>query len=568
MQLLAEGGFMVGKMAQLFFPEGIEIPGGRDQEAAISQTKEYLQHENVVLFEPAIFVDGMLIRADILIKRGKLFQLIEVKAKSIDGSGTCKEVFWKKKSPELASEWQPYLEDVTYQTHVLQRAFPDASIKPFLMLCDKSKQTSIDNLLQLFILHVIKNPKGDESYDVEYTGDPEALRQDQLLVKIDVSVEVEHLLPEIKKAAAKFVASVIEGYRKIQGPLSTECKKCEYRMPLDSSDKNGFVECWGSMGTVVPHLLELRNLGNVKAKGEKLADSLFANGKASLYDIPVEWLNSPKQGTWQKRQIEYTKKGETWVNSNLRDELARHKYPLQFIDFETSRMALPYHVGMRPYAQVAFQWSCHTIEAPGKAPKHQEWINTRDTYPNIEFAQTLMSSLDRSGTIFMWSPYEQSVLKDIAQHIKQRDKPLPELAKWLQWMHEVLVDQCKIAADNYYHPDMKGSVSIKYVLPAIWNNNPDLYEVEYFRRYLKKSNGLIVNPYDTLEKIEIAEKAEVIEEGTGAMHAYQEMMYGLYRGDSETHKKWTDLLRQYCALDTMAMVIIYKHWCSQVGIEF
>ncbi len=574
MQLLAEGGFMVGKMAQLFFPEGIEIPGGRDQEAAISHTKEYLKRENVVLFEPAIFVDGMLIRADILIKRGKRFELIEVKAKSIDGS-ECKEhatggieVFWKKNSPELASEWQPYLEDVAYQSYVLQHAFPDADIKPFLMLCDKSKQTSIDNLLQQFILHVVKNDNGDESYNVEYAGDAEAVRKDQLLVKIDVSVEVEHLLPEIKKVAAEFVASVIEGYRKMQGPLSIECKHCEYRMPSELTEKNGFLECWGSMGTVAPHLLELRNLGHVKAKGEKLADKLFANGKASLYDIPVEWLTGEKRGAQQKRQIEYTKKNETWINPDLRDELTQHKYPLQFIDFETSRMALPYHVGMRPYGQVAFQWSCHTIEAPGKAPKHREWINTRDTYPNIEFAKTLMASLDRSGTIFMWWPHERSVLNDIAQQLKQQDEPLLELSEWLQWMNKVLVDQYKIAAENYYHPDMQGSVSIKYVLPAIWNNNPYLHEVEYFRPYVKKCGDRVTSPYDTLEKIEIAEKAEVITEGTGAMRAYQEMMYGLHRGDIEAHKKWTDLLRQYCTLDTMAMVIIYKHWCSQVGIEF
>lgn len=573
MQLLAEGGFMVGRMAQLYFPEGIEVPGGRDQEAAIAITKEYLKNENVVIFEPAIYVDGMLIRADILIKKGNSFELIEVKAKSIDGSELEEHpnggiaVFWKKRDKGLLADWQPYLEDVAYQTHVLQHAFPNADIKPFLMLCDKSKETSIDNLLQQFILHVVKDDRGNESYNTEYTGDIEALRKDELLIKIGVSVEVEYLLPEIKKAAEVLVSSIINGYEKIQGPLSTECKSCEYRMPFELSEKNGFLECWGSNGTLSPHLLELRNLGNLKANGEKLADALFAKGKASLYDIPIEWLSSPKQGTWQKRQIEYTKKGETWINQDLRNELANHKYPLQFIDFETSRMALPYHVGMRPYGQVAFQWSCHTIEAPGAVPKHCEWINTHDTYPNIEFATSLMKNLDRSGTIFMWWPHERSVLRDIARQIQQGDKPLPELSEWLEWMNEALVDQCKIAAENYYHPDMKGSVSIKYVLPAIWNNNPSLHDVEYFKPYYKKSNGQVSNPYETLKKIEIAEKAEVIEEGTGAMRAYQEMMYGLHRGDFETHKKWTELLRQYCALDTMAMVIIYKYWCSQVDID-
>ncbi len=573
LQLLADGGFMVGKMAQLLYPDGVEIPGGRDSEAAIAKTQELITQENVTLFEPAIFVDGMLIRADILIKRGNQIELIEVKAKSIDGEaleergtgGTA--CFWKKRDPGLDSNWQPYLEDVAYQVHVLQRAFPVATIRPFLMLCDKNRQIKIDNLLQQFILHELKDPKGNEYYEVEFTGNAEALRNDHPLIKIGVLPEVEYLLPQIKAVADEFVASVMEG-RKIQGPLTTECKKCEYRLPLDKKGENGFLECWGQMGSVSPHLLELRYLGNLKAKGEKLADALFAKGRASLYDIPVEWLSSPSQGTWQKRQIEYTKRGEEWISPDLKDELKNHKYPLHFIDFETSRMALPYHARMRPYGLVAFQWSCHTLRASGERPDHQEWINTTSSYPNVEFAKSLMEQLGRDGTVFMWSHHERSVLGDIAYTIQQGDQIPAALVDWLQWMKEGLVDQCKIATDHYYHPDMKGSVSIKYVLPAVWNNHPELHQIDYFRPFYKESDGKVLNPYEALEKIEIAEEAEVIQEGAGAMRAYQEMMYGLHRGDPETHSKWTALLRQYCALDTMAMVIIYKHWCSRVGIEF
>lgn len=71
LQLLAEGGFRVGKMAQLLFPKGIEVPGGRNHEEAIAQTREYLEREDGVLYEPAIYVDGMLVRVDVLIKHGK-----------------------------------------------------------------------------------------------------------------------------------------------------------------------------------------------------------------------------------------------------------------------------------------------------------------------------------------------------------------------------------------------------------------------------------------------------------------------------------------------------------------
>ncbi len=47
---------------------------------------------------------------------------------------------------------------------------------------------------------------------------------------------------------------------------------------------------------------------------------------------------------------------------------------------------------------------------------------------------------------------------------------------------------------------------------------------------------------------------------TGTIRAYEAMMYGLERDDPETRSRWRDLLRQYCRLDTLAMVWIWRHW--------
>jgi hypothetical protein len=48
--------------------------------------------------------------------------------------------------------------------------------------------------------------------------------------------------------------------------------------------------------------------------------------------------------------------------------------------------------------------------------------------------------------------------------------------------------------------------------------------------------------------------------GTGAMRAYQEMMYGLSKSDPEARMGWAALLKQYCRLDTLSMVLILEHW--------
>lgn len=52
---------------------------------------------------------------------------------------------------------------------------------------------------------------------------------------------------------------------------------------------------------------------------------------------------------------------------------------------------------MRPYEQVAFQWSCHTIREKDGNLEHTEWINVVDAFPNFAFAEALMEQLGERG---------------------------------------------------------------------------------------------------------------------------------------------------------------------------
>jgi hypothetical protein len=112
---------------------------------------------------------------------------------------------------------------------------------------------------------------------------------------------------------------------------------------------------------------------------------------------------------------------------------------------------------------------------------------------------------------------------------------------------------------------MKGRLSIKYVLPAIWEENHELHEHASFAQYFRKdSNGDILDPYQTLPSLPFGNAEdnteEAVTEGSGAMRAYQEMLYGLSKYDDQIKAKWRKLLLQYCQLDTAAMVIIWLHW--------
>src|SRR5689334_11830570 len=84
LMLLAEGGYMVEKIAKLLYPQGQEIGFDQPSELAAQETLKTLAAENVVLFEGTLMSGEKLARVDILVKQGNEFRIIEVKAKSYD----------------------------------------------------------------------------------------------------------------------------------------------------------------------------------------------------------------------------------------------------------------------------------------------------------------------------------------------------------------------------------------------------------------------------------------------------------------------------------------------------
>ena len=123
-------------------------------------------------------------------------------------------------------------------------------------------------------------------------------------------------------------------------------------------------------------------------------------------------------------------------------------------------------------------------------PVHSEWLNTEDAFPNFEFARKLKDQLGDEGTVFIYSPYETTTLKEIRRQMDCYGENDPDLADWLDWMTEDdnprVVDLLELAKEFYVHPDMKGSLSIKDVLPAVWRHNPEWHDVGEYVGYLNQ----------------------------------------------------------------------------------
>jgi hypothetical protein len=341
-----------------------------------------------------------------------------------------------------------------------------------------------------------------------------------------------------------------------------KCAKCEFRHD-DPTEPSGFAECWGELAHVRPHILDLYRIDAVKDDdGSPIVESLAKQGRASLFDIPVDRLTKANGEVGpvairQRRQIEHARRGQIYIGPNLRSKLEQVAYPLHFIDFETIRLALPYHAGMRPYGLIAFQWSCHTVERPGAEPVHREWLNTVNAWPNRDCMRALREAIGDVGSILTWSAFEMSVIREIAPELLVRHPEAAELVEWLGKLGARVVDMHKWAENDFHHPGMGGRTSIKVVLDALWKSDPAMRAECARWSHIAPSEE--VDPYAALSSVTIAGEVHDVREGTAAIRAYEQMMYGSGRDDPEAKQAWAGLLRQYCELDTLSMVLIFRY---------
>jgi hypothetical protein len=335
---------------------------------------------------------------------------------------------------------------------------------------------------------------------------------------------------------------------------------------MDDGIKSGFQECWGKLADVSPHLLDFYRV-DVLGQNGRIAADMIAKGRCSVRDVNPSDLRG-SVGERQAIQLQGTLENAEFISPRLSKILGGCKYPLHFVDFEACRTAVPYHAGMHPYEQVAFQWSCHTIPAPGAEVIHNEWINIEESFPNFAFARSLKQVLNGSGTVFVWSHFEKSALKDVRRQLVRYGQTDHDLAVWLDSITSdtgPLVDLYELAKEHYFHPRMAGSLSIKHVLPAVWFQNAKIRHHPWFSQYVREREGQLLEPYESLDPLpfgddDIEGEGEAVREGTGAIRTYQEMMYGLRRSDAAFRNAQRQLLLNYCKLDTAAMVMIWMHW--------
>jgi hypothetical protein len=479
------------------------------------------------------------------------------------------------------------------------------------MMANKKKEAKIDGLNQLFRI----SKKSDNRTGI----DRQVNSIDEIGGSVLGKVNIEAVIGSIRGGRSNHVEGLgfedlIQSFsdhyvedKKYNWPVSfSACKACEFKTE-DPELKSGFKECWSSQKGWTEE--DFKRPNGFEVWNFRSGSKLFANeGKIFLEDYEEEDFNvSPMAGrisSSERRWIQVEKALEkdesTYVLAEeLKEEMDKWKFPLNFIDFETSAVALPFNKGRKPYEQVAFQFSHHILTEDGKIAHANEFIAFEaGKFPNFDFMRALKKALETNkGTIFKYATHENSIVNAIYDQLLDSEEPdKDELIDFIKdishsksdrvekWEGDRdMVDLCEVIKSYYYDPYMKGSNSIKVVLPSILNSstfiqnkykqpikniNVDSLNFSGDQIWLELDNNQVKSPYKllpslfsewTAEEVEttISELTD-IDNGGAALTAYGKLQYT----NMSEHERLAikSSLLKYCELDTLAMVMIYERF--------
>jgi hypothetical protein len=332
--------------------------------------------------------------------------------------------------------------------------------------------------------------------DAEYVHGEGTIAWPRFFARTDVADAVAERLPaaaaridELRAALARAEAPEIEPSPHCSTPYRCEFwEHCTRELPAD----------W---------ILNVRYVPAERWAALRAAGTTLLRDLASAEGVPAV--------LWQARQA--LDSGRVVVAGDLAAALGDLGPPADYLDFETISPALPRFAGTHPFQRIPFQWSLHRRDTVG-THVHHEFLADGGTDPRRQFAETLLAHLRGSDRpILVYSDFESEVLAELAP-------ALPDLAAEIAHVRTRLRDLLPIVRTHVYHPEFRGSFSLKMVAPAL---------VPGFG-------------YDDLT---------AIHDGAEATVAFARLAAGEY--DAEQATGLRAALRAYCARDTEALLRVH-----------
>ena len=264
--------------------------------------------------------------------------------------------------------------------------------------------------------------------------------------------------------------------------------------------------------------LPKNNIFDIRIMHKDKKFELYKRGIINFEDVVNENIN---QKYLEQVIFEVNNKPPKIEKEKIKEFMVQLTYPLYFLDFETFQLAIPEFDGTNPYMQIPFQYSLHYMDDINGKLHHKEFLAESGIDPRRELAERLVEDIPKDVCVLAYNmSFEKTVIKKLANYYQ-------DLHDDLMKIHDNIKDlMIPFYNRNYYVKEMKGSYSIKYVLPALFPDDPEL-------------------DYHNLP---------VVHNGGEASDAF----LSLASLSKEEQEKIRNGLLVYCKLDTFAMVKIWE----------
>ncbi len=270
-------------------------------------------------------------------------------------------------------------------------------------------------------------------------------------------------------------------------------------------------QCWQ-----LPIEKTIHDLPRLPAKTTELLRSIDVH---LIEDIPTDIKLSESL----RHKIDLIQNETEYLDVEKASEMmSRLEYPLHFFDFETYNPAVPMWEQSKPWQQVPFQYSLHTLYENGEI-EHHEFLHMDLSDPRPALIDAMKAHFQNVGTVVVYyQPFEKSRLKEMAEDF-------PEHAVFLNDVHERVWDQLDIFKYCVEDHRLALSNSIKVVLPTFV---PEL-------------------SYKDLD----------VQKGDECQLEWRKMIDIKWQPTKELK---ADALKKYCELDTWAMVKLHQYISERI----
>jgi len=272
-------------------------------------------------------------------------------------------------------------------------------------------------------------------------------------------------------------------------------------------------------------ILELYRAGVKKFIREGIDD--FVDEYEKIKNIPKNLLIEPCHLLQYKCATEFP---VVFNVEEITKKMNLVKYPIYHLDFESLSLPLPRFKGETCFTQSLFQYSLHIENENDKClirKDNIQYIVSSFDDEREALTKSLCKNIDLSkgGCIMVYNKtFEKSRIKDLISYFPQYSDELNLMLKVDEEENDVyIIDLADFFHEGkkfyYYNSMLRGSFSLKKILPALCDLD-----------------------YDDLE----------IQNGNMAMNSYMKFKDPAFYNTTIEYER--DLLKKYCGMDTWAMV--------------